>query len=62
MLVTSKKEIIMKRLLLVLIAAAMLSGCAAWEEYKRDYLKGDEYHDNVLPEAYEEYKDNYLDR
>ena len=51
---------LMKHLWIVLMIAFVLSGCAVWEEYRRDYLKGDEYHEDVVPDAYEEYKDDYL--
>ena len=61
MLVTSKKERLMKHSLLVLMAVFIFSGCAAWGEYKRDYLKADEYHEDTLTDAYEELRDDYLE-
>jgi PBP1b-binding outer membrane lipoprotein LpoB len=50
----------MKHLCLIIIIAFVLSGCAAWREYKRDYLKAEEYQADTLPNAYKDLKDHYL--
>ena len=50
----------MKRLFAMVLAVSVISGCAAWKEYKRDYLKGDQYNEDVIPDAYKEYKEDYL--
>ena len=44
----------------VMVVVNVLTGCAAWREYKSDYLGADEMDEHTLPDAGRTFKEDYL--